>query len=66
LKPDVAPTDQPAQAPTQVNEIGQTPSGSPQAAGAASQEMASDQDIASSKHKKKKGLSKIIPLPKSQ
>jgi outer membrane protein assembly factor BamD len=67
LKPDVTPTDSPAPAPVQVNEIQQGAAGNPQAAGgAASQEMASDQEIASSKHKKKKGLSKIIPLSKTQ
>jgi outer membrane protein assembly factor BamD len=63
LKPDAAPTDQPAQAPPQVNEIQQGGGGTPEAAGAASQELADEKDIASSKHKKKKGLSKIIPLP---
>ena len=67
LKPDVAPTDPPAQAPAQVNELGQGAASTPQAAGdASSPELASDKDIASSKHKKKKGLSKIIPLPKGQ
>jgi outer membrane protein assembly factor BamD len=68
LKPDVAPTDQPAPAPAQVNEIQQGTSGTPQASGnsASSQELADEKDIASSKHKKKKGLSKIIPLPKMQ
>ena len=65
LKPDVAPTDQPAPAPSQVNEIGQGTSGTPAATGDASQELASDKDIASSKHKKKKGLSKIIPIPQT-
>ncbi len=68
LKPDVPPTDQPAPAPAQVNEIQQGASGTPQAAAnaASSQELADDKDVASSKHKKKKGLSKIIPLPKTQ
>jgi outer membrane protein assembly factor BamD len=65
LKPAVAPTDQPAQAPAQVNEIQQAAGGTSQAAGAGSQELADDKDIASSKHKKKKGLSKIIPLPQT-
>ena len=68
LKPDVAPTDQPAPAPAQVNEI--QPGGAPAAAGdsasSSSQDLASDKDVASSKHKKKKGLSKYIPLPKPQ
>jgi outer membrane protein assembly factor BamD len=72
LKPDVAPTDQPAPAPAQVNEIQQGASGTPATAAdsasssSSSQEMASDKDVASSKHKKKKGLSKYIPLPKPQ
>jgi hypothetical protein len=68
LKPDVAPTDQPAPAPAQVNEVQQGASGTPQASAnsSSSQDLADDKDIASSKHKKKKGLSKIIPLPKMQ
>ena len=66
LKPDVAPTDQPAPAPAQVNEIGQGGSGNQPAADASTQDMASDKDIASSKHKKKKGLAKYIPLPNVQ
>ena len=70
LKPDVAPTDPPAPAPAQVNEIQQGANGTAQAPGngtsAASQDLADDKDVASSKHKKKKGLSKIIPLPKTQ
>ena len=68
LKPDVAPTDQPAPAPAQVNEIQQGANGTPQASAnsASSQDLADEKDIASSKHKKKKGLSKIIPLPKMQ
>lgn len=66
LKPDTAPTDTPAPAPAQVNEIQQGAATNPQAAGdASSQDLASDKDIASSKHKKKKGLSKIIPIPQS-
>ena len=68
LKPDVTPTDQPAPAPSQVNEI--QPGGSPAAAdspsSSSSEDLASDKDVASSKHKKKKGLSKYIPLPKPQ
>jgi hypothetical protein len=48
-----------------VNEIQQGSTGTAQSAGAASQELADDKDIASSKHKKKKGLSKIIPLPQT-
>jgi len=66
LKPDAPSTDTPAQAPPQVNEIQQGTAANPQAAGdASSQDLASDKDIASSKHKKKKGLSKIIPIPQS-
>ena len=66
LKPDAATTDTPAQAPAQVNEIQQGAATNPQAAGdASSQDLASDKDIASSKHKKKKGLSKIIPIPQT-
>jgi hypothetical protein len=68
LKPDVAATDPPAQAPGQVNDLQAGNGGTPQASanGTSSQELADDKDIASSKHKKKKGLSKIIPLPKMQ
>jgi outer membrane protein assembly factor BamD len=68
LKPDVAPTDKPASAPAQVNEIQQSANAPSQASasGASSQDLADEKDIASSKHKKKKGLSKIIPLPKMQ
>jgi len=68
LKPEVAPTDQPAQAPAQVNDLQPGASGTPSATAnnASSQDLADDKDIASSKHKKKKGLSKIIPLPKMQ
>jgi hypothetical protein len=60
--------DQPAPAPAQVNEIGQPDPNASQAKtpgsanSAESQELADDQAIASSKHKKKKGLRKIIPL----
>jgi ABC-type uncharacterized transport system involved in gliding motility auxiliary subunit len=62
LKPNVAP-DTPAPAPTQVNEVqnganAQTPAN---ATTASDQELADDQMISSSKHKKKKGLGKIIP-----
>jgi hypothetical protein len=64
LKPNVAP-DTPAPAPQQVNELGQN-TGDPNAQAAtkpdaSGQELADDQMISSSKHKKKKGLSKIIP-----
>ena len=62
LKPNVA-SDTPAPAPTQVNEVqnsanAQAPAN---ATTASDQELADDQMISSSKHKKKKGLSKIIP-----
>ncbi len=68
LRPDATPTDQPAAAPSQVNEIQPGGSATPPASAdsASSQDMASDKDVASSKHKKKKGLSKYIPLPKPQ
>jgi outer membrane protein assembly factor BamD len=68
LKPNVAPEEQPAPAPAQVNEIQQGANGPAPASAnsASSQDLADDKDIASSKHKKKKGLSKIIPLPKMQ
>ena len=65
LKPTVS-ADQPAPAPAQVNEIQQN-GGSPAAAQGASnnadgQQLADDKDLASSKHKKKKGLlHKVIP-----
>jgi outer membrane protein assembly factor BamD len=65
LKPETQP-DQPAPAPAQVNEIQQGNGGSATAAqdassNAAGQQLADDKDLASSKHKKKKGLRKIIP-----
>jgi outer membrane protein assembly factor BamD len=67
LKPNVAENTQPLPAPPQVNEIQSGTSGS--AAGqdktgdtAASQDMASDSDISSSKKKKKKGLHKVVPF----
>jgi outer membrane protein assembly factor BamD len=66
LKPD-APADKPAPAPTQVNEIQPGSGTSPAAAqdassNAAGQQLADDKDLASSKHKKKKGLlHKVIP-----
>jgi outer membrane protein assembly factor BamD len=70
LKPNVAQDEKPAQAPVQVNDL--APGGSPTAAGAAEangtgtaasgQDLADDNAVASSKHKKKKGLRKIIPL----
>src|SRR5215472_1651658 len=67
LKPNVA-TDQPPAAPPQINDIpsGSQGGGSGSQASASSsdasgQQLADDQMIASSKHKKKKGLHKIIP-----
>lgn len=68
LKPDAPATDQPAPAPAQVNEVQQGTSATPAASGdsTANQDLATDKDIASSKHKKKKGLSKYIPLQKPQ
>ena len=68
LKPNVtAENTQPLPAPPQVNEIQTKDSGS--TAGqdkpgdaAASQDMASDSDISSSKKKKKKGLHKVVPF----
>jgi outer membrane protein assembly factor BamD len=66
LKPDV-PADKPAPAPAQVNEI-QSGDGSSAAVTQAApnnandQQLADDKDLASSKHKKKKGLlHKVIP-----
>lgn len=66
LKPIASAGDTPAPAPQQVNEINQTNGNTTAQApanGSASsgQELADDQMIASSKHKKKKGLAKIIP-----
>lgn len=64
LKPNVPSGDAPAPAPQQVNELDQNSGGATaQAQGGdkAGQELADDQMISSSKHKKKKGLSKIIP-----
>ncbi|MCU1272510.1 MAG: uptake lipoprotein-like protein [Acidobacteriaceae bacterium] len=65
LKPE-ARSDQPAPAPAQVNEILQgdgssATAGQDASSNAASQQLADDKDLASSKHKKKKGLRKIIP-----
>jgi outer membrane protein assembly factor BamD len=68
LKPNVAQDEKPAQAPAQVNDL--APGAPPTAAGAgeangtaaSGQDLADDNAVASSKHKKKKGLRKIIPL----
>lgn len=67
LKPNVPQDAKPAQAPAQVNEIAQGTNGGSQAAAdpkdaASGQELADDQMVASSKHKKKKGLKKVIPF----
>ena len=67
LKPNVADNTQPLPAPPQVNEIQTGASGSTAEADktgdtAASQDMASDSDISSSKKKKKKGVHKIVPF----
>lgn len=65
LKPNVAPEDKPQPAPAQVNELAQSGGGSTPTAqnssNSSGQELADDKMIASSKHKKKKGLAKIIP-----
>jgi outer membrane protein assembly factor BamD len=64
LKPDV-PADKPAPAPAQVNELQPgdgTPTAQDNSGNAAGQQLADDKDLASSKHKKKKGLiHKVIP-----
>jgi outer membrane protein assembly factor BamD len=60
LKPNVAP-DAPAPAPQQVNEVGDSSAQAKANSDASGQDLADDQMISSSKHKKKKGLSKIIP-----
>jgi outer membrane protein assembly factor BamD len=67
LVPNVPQDPQPAAAPPQVNEIAQgTSGGGAKPAASASkgsgQELATDEMIASSKHKKKKGLHKILPF----
>jgi hypothetical protein len=68
LKPNVAQDAPPAQAPPQVNELQNgdpaqvSANGNAAADAAAGQEPADDNAIASSKHKKKKGLHKIIPV----
>ncbi len=66
LKPNIAQETPPAPAPAQVNELQVQPSGTAAApdpnAASSSQDLADDNAVASSKHKKKKGLRKIIPL----
>ena len=66
LKPNVPSAEAPAPAPAQQNELDPSSAGTTAQANSADnassgQELADDQMIASSKHKKKKGLSKIIP-----
>jgi outer membrane protein assembly factor BamD len=58
--------DQPAPPPAQVNEIqpgngGSASTSQNQGNQASGQDLATDKDLASSKHKKKKGLHKVIP-----
>lgn len=58
--------DQPAAPPAQVNEIqpgngGSATAAQNQSSSASGQELATDKDLASSKHKKKKGLRRVIP-----
>ena len=68
LTPNVPKDAAPAQAPSQVNQIGGqgTNGGGSQGDASASknsdQQLATDQMISSSKHKKKKGIGKIIPF----
>lgn len=66
---ELTPTksDQPAPPPAQVNELqpgngGSAAAAQDPAATADGQQLADDKDLASSKHKKKKGLHKIIPF----
>ncbi|HJT70246.1 MAG TPA: outer membrane protein assembly factor BamD, partial [Terriglobales bacterium] len=66
---ELTPTksDQPAPPPAQVNELqpgngGSAAATQDPAATADGQQLADDKDLASSKHKKKKGLHKIIPF----
>lgn len=65
LKPNMPQDAPPVQAPAQVNEVtgGSQPQAAPNTAvtSADGQQLASDADMSSSKHKKKKGLHKIIP-----
>jgi outer membrane protein assembly factor BamD len=66
LKPNLPQDAQPAVAPAQVNEIapGTNGGGAPATASSSkgsNQDLADDEMISSSKHKKKKGLQKIIP-----
>lgn len=75
LQPTAPTNPQPAPAPAQVNDLAGATSGSGGdqagtngnngATASSNQDLADDNAIASSKRKKKKGLSKIIPIPKS-
>ena len=69
LKPNVDNAAQPVAPPTQVNEIDPGPNGQPGTAGKTTDSAsatADDKDVAdamsSSKHKKKKGLRKVVPF----
>ena len=67
LKPTVSTDSQPVPAPAQVNELAQGSGGAAATAdhgngSASNQDLADDNAIASSKHKKKKGLRKVIPF----
>jgi outer membrane protein assembly factor BamD len=67
LKPNVPSDGAPPPAPVQVNELAVNGSGNGGAATpvsntASNQQLATDEEIASSKHKKKKGLRKVIPF----
>jgi len=67
LKPNVAQDAPPAPAPAQVNELqagdpAQAAANGNATSAASGQEPADDNAIASSKHKKKKGLHKVIPF----
>ena len=68
LTPNVPKDAAPAQAPQQVNQIGGQGTngggsqGDASASKASDQQLATDQMISSSKHKKKKGIGKIIPF----
>ena len=65
LKPNMPADAQPAPAPAQVNELDPGAASQPQASSTNSssgQELADDTAVASSKHKKKKGLGKLVHI----
>ena|SRR5579859_5115120 len=62
LKPTDSGTDPSLPPPAQVNEIQQAQAPSSANAGTSNSEIATDQDLSTSKKKKKKGLSKINPF----